>query len=178
VRPKAPKQTIPQVVRDQLRRGLSTVPWLTWAWTALRSRPGRMAAHTHLDAGEQIRHPQPLGKPANGRRFPTPPTGRASWSRRDNRPKLGGRRRRMRPGTIRRTRGSSLRQGVFSPGLANSDSVSSRRITVTAGSAPKGVIREYENDSSSKRPASFVAFVPRAPTQELNATETDLLDRG
>ena len=61
--------------RAQPRSGLLTVPGLPRLWTALRSRPESMAAHNRLDAGQRLRRPQPLGKPANERRFPTPPTG-------------------------------------------------------------------------------------------------------
>jgi tetratricopeptide (TPR) repeat protein len=46
------------------------VPGLTEPWTRIRPR-----AHRSLDAGTRRRRPQPLGRPANGRRSPTPPTG-------------------------------------------------------------------------------------------------------
>ena len=72
---------------------------------------------------------------------------------------LGRSRRRMRTGTIRRIRGSSLRQGG---NVSRTRALRQRFLPAKyghAGSAPQGVIRAYESDSSSKSPASSVAFV-------------------
>jgi hypothetical protein len=72
---------------------------------------------------------------------------------------LGRCRRRMRTGTIRRIRGSSLRQGG---NVSRTRALRQRLLPAKnghAGTAPQGVIRAYESDSSSKSPASSVAFV-------------------
>ena len=72
---------------------------------------------------------------------------------------LGRSRRRMRTGTIRRIRGSSLRLGG---NVSLTRALRQRLLPAKyghAGSAPQGVIRAYESDSSSKSPASSVAFV-------------------
>jgi len=69
--------------------------------------------------------------------------------------------RRMRTGTIRRIRGSFLRQGG---NVSRTRALRQRLLPAKyghAGSAPQGVIRAYESDSSSKSPASSVAFVSR-----------------
>ena len=74
---------------------------------------------------------------------------------------LGRSRRRMRTGTIRRIRGSSLRLGG---NVSQTRALRQRLLPAKyghAGSAPQGVIRAYESDSSSKSPASSVAFVSR-----------------
>jgi len=72
---------------------------------------------------------------------------------------LGRCRRRMRTGTIRGIRGSSLRQG---DNLSRTRALRQRLLPAKnghAGTALQGVIRAYESDSSSKSPASSVACV-------------------
>ncbi len=68
----------------------------------------------------------------------------------------------MNAGTIWRKRDKAMRQEAHASGLATIDSVHSRRRTVTAAlHRANGVTREYQSDSSSKRPASSVVFVFR-----------------
>jgi hypothetical protein len=65
----------------------------------------------------------------------------------------------MSAGMTWRKRDSTLRQEGQPSGLAIPDSVYSRRRTVTAAlHRANGVTREYQSDSSSKRPASSVVF--------------------
>jgi hypothetical protein len=65
----------------------------------------------------------------------------------------GSHRRQMRSGTIRRIRELALRHGSLLPGLAQLDCVHSRRSTVMLALLELArVIREYQSDSSSKRP--------------------------
>ena len=52
----------------QLRSGLSTLPGLPRPWTALRSRLRGPAAHSRLDAGEQM--PAPTAPWKTGQRMP------------------------------------------------------------------------------------------------------------
>lgn len=65
----------------------------------------------------------------------------------------------MRSGTNLRTREGAMRQGADVSGLAKLESVSSRRRTVMlALHHQRGVIREYQSDSSSKSPDLSAAF--------------------
>ena len=71
----------------------------------------------------------------------------------------------MRTGTNRRTHGPPVRQErKFSGPASKFDCATSRRITVMlALRRGIGAIREYLDDSSSKRPASSVSSTARGP---------------
>jgi hypothetical protein len=74
----------------------------------------------------------------------------------------------MRSGTIRRIRGSFLRQGG---NVSRTRALRQRLLPAKnghAGSAPQGVIRAYESDSSSKSPASSVAFVSQGSHERMH----------
>ncbi len=80
---------------------------------------------------------------------------------------IGGRSRRMKVGTIQRTRVAALRQGGF--GFPDSRAKSALPLDGerSCGSALRA-IRVYQNDSSSKRPAPSVVFDPRGgPRQRM-----------
>jgi hypothetical protein len=76
----------------------------------------------------------------------------------------GRRRRRMIKGTIARTGGHTMRQGLC-PGFAPQDCQTSRRSTVMCA-LPRviAVTTEYQSDSSSKRPQASVVSAARPPT--------------
>jgi hypothetical protein len=68
---------------------------------------------------------------------------------------FGGRSRRMKAGTIRRTRAAALRQGSSASWTR---AIRQRCLSTENGHAALrlGAIRGYQNDSSSKRPAFTV----------------------